>query len=424
MRWTQRIVNAVRGARAERPRPGRLILPRSADTQRDYPTAGLTPTRLLAILREMDDGAPASAMHLFEDMEEKDAHLFAVANTRRLALTGLAWQVVSAAETRTDVDRGRAEEAAAYCRSVLAGLDMFEEFAQHLALALGRNIAVGEIVWDAVGGRLQPVDLVPVDFARLVFDDLDGPRILTEDEPREGIALLPNKFVVHTPHSVSGHPQRGGLLRVTALMFLAKNLTLKDWLVFSEIFGMPVRVARYEPGATAEEKQEMLRMLETLGMHAAGIFSKAIELQFLQGGSYGSGPPYEHLVEFLNREISKAWLGQTLTTDTSGQRAALASTQIHEMVRKDVLADDIRKEGRTLRRDLLGPLTRMQFGPDAPVPYFTRQPGQFRSVDERIRVLAAAVNQLGLRIPQRWVHETLGLPQASAEEPALPGATR
>lgn len=422
MKWSRILAHAVRGLTA-RPEPGRLITPRPEDSQRDYPTSGLTPSRLITILREADDGSLSTAMQLFEEMEEKDAHLYSVANTRRLALTGLPWQVVSAAELHDGADRARADEAADYCGRVLAGIDTFDEFLQHLSLAVGRNIAIGEIVWDTVQGRLQPVELAPVDFARIVFDDLDRPRILTAGDDREGIELPPHKFVVHTPHSVSAHPQRGGLLRVTAMIYLAKNLALKDWMIFSEIFGMPVRVARYEPNATAEEKRELIRMLETLGTHASGIFSKAVELQLVEAGrGTPQGPPYERLIEFLNREMSKAWLGQTLTTDVAGERGALTASQVHELVRQDVLADDIRKEGRTIRRDLLAPLARLAFGEDVPVPYFRRRPQRGQGATELAGALDQAVNRLGMQVPARWAHEALGLPAARDGEAALTGA--
>ena len=105
MKLAERIVNAIRSRTNGRPKPGRVVLPRAEDSVRDYPGAGLTPSRLVAILREADDGSLATAMQLFEEMEEKDAHLFSIANTRRLALTGLKWQIVSAADVREGTDR-------------------------------------------------------------------------------------------------------------------------------------------------------------------------------------------------------------------------------------------------------------------------------------------------------------------------------
>jgi len=427
MKWAQRVMRVFRAngsgeSREGRPKAGQLIFPRREDSIRDYVSAGLTPSRLAAILREADDGSLSSVMQLFEEMEEKDAHLFAVAGTRRLALTGLPWQVVSATDVVESLDRTAAHETAAYCREVLSSFEGFEEALQHLALALGRNVAVAEIVWELVGGELRPVELVPVDFTRLVFDELNRLRILTADAPREGIEPGQHKFIVHTPLNVSGHPQRGGLLRVTAMAYLAKNLALKDWMVFAELFGMPVRIARYEPTATAEEKRELVRMLESLGSSAAGIFSRSVELQVVEANRGSPGPPYPALVDFLNREMSKAWLGQTLTTDTTGQGGSFAASRVHEMVRKDLLADDIRKEGRTIRRDLLAPLVRMRFGPGAPVPYFSRKQQASQDAKALAEVLDVAVNRLGVQISQRWVHEALGIPKSDPSEVAAAGA--
>ena len=425
MRLTSRIVNALLGRadNMQRPRPGQVVQPEAMDRWRDYPADGLTPARLASILRSADLGDAYQALALFEQMEEKDAHLFCVANMRRLALTGLRWQVVSAAEVVEGVDRAAADDAAGYCREVLAGLERFDDVLQHLALAMGRNIAVAENVWEARGGELRLVDIVPVLFERLAFDERGRVRILTKDKPVHGLELPPNKFIVHAPHAVCGHPMRGGLLRATALAYLGKHFALKDWLVFAEVFGMPVRIARYEPSATPEEKRELLRMLESLGSDAAGIFSKAVELQFLEAGQGKAPPPYENICNFFNRELSKAWLGETLTVEAlSGQAGPLSSgPQVHNEVRLDLRQDDMVKEGRTIRRDLLGSITRIQFGPEAPVPFFRRQLDLPRNLAQLAEVLKVAVNELQMKVPARWAHDALGLPLASEGESVLTG---
>jgi phage gp29-like protein len=408
----------------DRPKPGALLAGRKEDSARDYPGAGLTPSGLASILREADEGSLGTVMQLFEEMEEKDAHLFAVANTRRLALTGLPWEIVSAADVHPSSDRGRADDAADYCRDVLSAIDSLDEVLQHLSLAIGRNVSVAEIVWDMADGSMRPVDVAPVAFTRLAFDELSRLRILTEANPRDGIEPPPHKFIVHAPHSVSGFPQRGGLLRVTAMVYLAKNLALKDWMIFAEIFGMPVRVARYDPSATVEEKRELLAMLESLGSHAAGVFSRAVDLQVIEANRGTSGPPYERLVEYLNREMSKAWLGQTLTTDVSGQSGTFAASAVHEQVRRDVLTDDAFKEGRTLRRDLLAPIARLRFGADVPVPFFRRRFKHDASAKDLADALDVAINRLGVRVPSGWAHEALGIPRTGDEEETLGGAPR
>lgn len=423
-RVIKHLAHAITPSRAERPHEGRIILPRREDSIRDYPGSALTPSKLIAILRQADGGSLSAAMQLFEEMEEKDPHLFSVANTRRLAVTGLKWRIVSAADENDAVDRTAANEAAAYCREALAGLQEFDDVLQHLSLAIGRNIAIAELIWGTQSGEFRLLEMAPIDFTRIVFDEFDQLHILTEEEPRNGIAMEPGKFIVHTPHSRSGHPQRGGLLRVTAMVYLAKNMALKDWLIYSEIFGMPVRVARYGPGATPDEKRELARMLESLGTHAAGIFSRAVELQILNANQGNSRPPYEDVINYLNREMSKAWLGQTLTTDTADARGTLAVSTVHNEVREDIRKDDLRKEALTIRRDVLAPMTRMRLGANAPIPLFERLSGDVESQSRLVSVLDVAVNRLGARIPSHWLHERLRVPEAAENETALRGETR
>lgn len=423
-RVIKQLAHAITPIRAERPHEGRIVFPRREDSIRDYPSSALTPSKLIAILRQADGGSLSAAMQLFEEMEEKDPHLFSVANTRRLAVTGLKWRIVSAADENDAVDRAAANEAAAYCRETLASLQEFDDVLQHLSLAVGRNIAIAELIWGMQGGEFRLLEMAPIDFTRIVFDELDQLRILTEEEPRNGIAMEPGKFIVHTPHSRSGHPQRGGLLRVAAMVYLAKNMALKDWLIYSEIFGMPVRIARYGPGVTPDEKRELVRMLESLGTHAAGIFSRAVELQILNANQGNSRPPYEDVINYLNREMSKAWLGQTLTTDTADARGTLAVSTVHNEVREDLRKDDLRKEALTIRRDILTPMTRMRLGANAPVPLFERLSGDVESQSRLVSILDVAVNRLGARIPSHWLHERLRVPEAAENEATLQGETR
>jgi phage gp29-like protein len=409
-----------------------LLKRRREDAWREYPADGLTPNRLVAIFREADAGSLSAQMALFEQMEEKDAHLFSVANTRRLAVTGLPWEIVSAAQMpgwgaarsvarSVAGERGLADAAAAFCDAALRSLPGFEESLAHLSLAVGRNIALVELVWEATAAGLQLAALQPVDFGRLAVGDFGEVRILTDEAKFDGVPLPPDKFIVHAPHAASGHPLRGGLLRVTALAYLAKHFAIKDWLIFAEVFGMPVRIARYAPHATPEEKRELLEMLKSLGADATGVFSKAVELEIIQSRTPGEVNLYENLCLYFDREISKAWLGQTLTTDTARMLASAGAAKVHDQVRRDLRDDDLAKEARTIRRDLLGPMVRMQFGADAPVPHFRRIVDQRFEPEKLARVLDVAVNQLGARVPARWVHATLGIPEAGGEEAVLPG---
>ncbi len=421
-----RMVNALRGRGESAPRAGVLVGRGPEDLFRDYPADGLTPQRLIAIFRAADSGDMAAQMALYEQMEEKDAHLYSVAQTRRLSVTGLPWEIVSAADMpdwnrrrASPSDRVLADDAAAYCRELLRDLPGFDESLAHMSLAYGRNIAVAELVWNAGGGGVRLVDVVPIDFGRLTFGDKGELRILTADAKYDGIAPPPAKFIIHAPQASSGLPMRGGLLRVTALAYLGKHFAIKDWLIFAEVFGMPVRIARYQPNATPSEKRELLEMLKQLGADATGIFSKAVEIDIKQPRLPGETNLYENLCLYFDREISKAWLGQTLTTDTIRSRASAGAAVVHDRVRRDLRDDDLRKEAHTIRRDLLSVMTRFQFGPQAPAPYFRRVPDPALDPERIARVMAVARNELGISIPARWAHASLGIPQAAPGEGVL-----
>ena len=73
----------------KRPVTARVAVGDVNDKFSDYPSNGLTPRRLARIFREADEGNVRAQMELFEEMEEKDPHLFSQLQTRKNAVTGL-----------------------------------------------------------------------------------------------------------------------------------------------------------------------------------------------------------------------------------------------------------------------------------------------------------------------------------------------
>lgn len=411
-------------SRERRSAESRVIRPWRQDSMPSGTSGGLTPARALSFLQSADQGTPQRQFELFAEMLQRWPRLGAVEQTRRLALTGLAWEVTPGpTDGLSSAERQGAEEAAAFCRAVLAQVPRLREALASLSSAIGYGIAVAELVWD--DGRLA--DIVPAPHTRLVSDASEPwrLRVLTEEEPTRGVALdeQPFKWIVHQPRATAGRPFGGGLLRASTLLYLAQHLSFKDWLVYSQLAGMPTRVAQFEPGVSDEDQQQLLRMLQTLGTEAVAAFSKNVDLKIVEP-SRSNTRLYQQLQEYCNTEVTILWLGQHLTTDIrqSGSRAA---AEIHDRVREDLLADDIFDEAETIRREVLTPIVQAKFGPGVPTPQFRRS--LMQSVDSRVlaETLAVAVNEVGLSVPRRWAHEALGIPEARASEPVLQrGETR
>lgn len=415
------------------PRGGRVYVPDpSRDLYRRYLSDTPTFARIKNYLRAGDQGNLADTLRLFEEMEEKDPDLTSVANTRRLAVTGLDWEVSSAAEGQEKkVDKKLADEAADYVKETLTNLAGplrqgesegdevgFDEALEYLGLGVGRGLSVVETVWE--GG--EPACFVPVPTERLT-QDLSvnaNVRVTTADEPL-GIDTADHwgKFVIHKPHSLAAWPLAGALQRSAAFIWLVKLLCTADWSTFCELFGMPVRYGTYQSGATTEEKAELADMLENMGTRAWAMFSQAVQLELKESSQRGTAP-FKDLIDFCTRAMAKVYLGGHLTSDTTGGTGTYAAGAVQNEVRADIRDDDIRKEQRTIRRQLIEPMCALRFGrADVPLPAFSRTTPEVKDRMQEAQLIAVATQQIGLRVGQDYVYETLEMPKPSADEPVI-----
>ena len=101
-------------------------------------TDSLTPERLGTLLKEIDDGDFAAMAELAQEMEAKDAHLQAVANTRRQAVTALDWSIEP---TATEDQDEFAIEVAKFCEDTLRSILSWPDTLDHLSRAIGPTVA-------------------------------------------------------------------------------------------------------------------------------------------------------------------------------------------------------------------------------------------------------------------------------------------
>jgi phage gp29-like protein len=395
------------------------------DRWSSYPSKGLTPERLARIFLEADAGDVMRQAELFEEMEEKDAHLASQLQIRKLAVQGLDWDVFPRGDEERDKD------IAAFCRGVLAGLNL-DEHVVDLLDALGKGYSVMEIVWDLSAGEAMIRELRWVHPKKVTFLDSVTPRILTEEESIYGIQLPPWKFVYHRYKARSGYDTRAGILRVCGWMYLFKNYGIKDWVTFAEVYGMPLRIGKYEPGASKDDKDALLTALRALGTDAAGIISKNTEIEFLDTTRTGTvrgrvtqANIYESLVDFCDAQMSKAILGQVLTSEAGGSKGegSLALGKVHADVRQDLVRADCKALNRTITRQILRPLVGFNFGWDAPVPRFSFLYQPPEDLLQLARVYKTIVGRLGLQISQEHIQERFKIPMRKDGETPLAAKT-
>ena len=231
-------------------RPGRPVIGVVArddryDRSSTYPSNRLNPRKLAAIFKEADDGDVFRQMELFEEMEGKDTHLFSQLQTRKLAVTGLDWEIQEfSADPQDKAIKDWVEEQ-------LKALDGFGNNMMDLLDAIGKGISFLEIDWGVRNGQTVIESMDYVHQKKFFWDENDELRIRTDEFPG-GIPLPENKFVIHKYKARSGHPAKAGVLRVCAWMYLFKNYDIKDWVSFCEVYGMPLRLGTYSATASDE----------------------------------------------------------------------------------------------------------------------------------------------------------------------------
>jgi phage gp29-like protein len=256
----------------------------------------------------------------------------------------------------------------------------------------------------------------------VIFGEDQTPRLLTAEAPWEGIEPPAWKVVYHRYKARSGRAARAGVLRVVAWMYLFKNYALKDWAAFNEVFGMPLRLGKYDPAASAADREALILAIRNLGADAAGVISKNTEIEFVEAVSRaGTANPYQAMADFCNREMSKAILGQTLTTDTSGATGTYSAARVHAQVRRDLVEADAQALATTLREQLLRPLVGFNFGWDRPVPWFRFK---YEAEEDLLSLSQVYRNLAELGLPLSWeqVAERFGLPlPAGSTDRTSPG---
>ena len=125
-----------------RPRVEEIAVAQVTDKFSEYPSNGLTPVKLAEIFREADSGDVMRQMELFEELEEKDPHLFSQLQTRKNAVTGLDFEIIP-----FDSDDDRDKEIAEFVESQLGSLENIEDIMIDLLDAIGKGFAVSEIMW-------------------------------------------------------------------------------------------------------------------------------------------------------------------------------------------------------------------------------------------------------------------------------------
>jgi len=401
------------------------------DRYSSYTSLGLTPERLALIFKEADLGDIGRQAELFEEMEEKDAHLGSVLATRKLAVSGLDWEVVPASRER------EGQRIASFVKEALFRIENWDDALLDMLDAVGKGFSVSEIMWEIAEGKAWIREIRWRHQKKFTFVNppspplakggtgglLDMPRLITDAEPVYGEDLLPNKFVVHKYKARSGFTPRGGVLRPCAYMYLFKNYAVKDWVVFNERFAMPLRIGKFSASTSEADRKVLRNAVYNLGADAAAVISDSTVIELLESSSKApSAEIYERLIGFCDRSVSKAVLGHTGSSESTPGK--LGSEDEARDVRRDILEADAKAMAKAVTMQMIRPLVEFNFGPGKNLPVF-----KFRyEAGEDLKGLAETYRTLiegGFDgIPKSHIHKKFGIPGPEGGEETMKGGRK
>lgn len=287
-----------------------------------HPEYGLTPARLATIFADAELGYLADQCDLFDGLREGDATLRNLYEQRRGSVSGKprAWQ--------PNGTEGDSKIAAAILDRAMRELPM-KAALEHQATFNEYGYAVTEIVWgvkmyDGVA-YIVPVRLINVPHRRFKIDPkTDELRLITSKNRTTGEALEPGRFWVTIKTGI--RICRAGLGRTAAALAMFKRWGLRDWVIYSEKFGVPLVLAKIPASAPPEVKEAARAILANIGTDGGAVVEVptdgTVDVEIVEASKADSQHTSAQLITYCNREMGKLVNGATLTNDNADSGGA------------------------------------------------------------------------------------------------------
>lgn len=429
---------AARFSRTQMVEPIEMVAQPALYYQHTRIGGSLTPEDVSNILRTADTGYMWRLADLANESRQKDCHLQSILGTREMAVAGMRWHIIPASEDPKDVF------IAEWCRDWLANFGTqapvpgeprrdLRYLVSHLAGANYFGYGVTETLFDRDGKYVIPTACRAVEPRRFVFDIETGNFRFWDVQgsvPYPGTDLqaeYPGRFVDFHPRVNGDYESREGLDRVLVWASLFRNWAEADWMKLAEIAWKPWRKGKYNSGrdpknptpAVKEDKAILRSALELIATNGIAIYPDTVDIQ-VEWPQRGSGSAnHEALCRFLAGEQSKAVLGQTLTTE-QGKVGSQALGNVQNEVRHDIRDYDAVGIASVIRRDMIAPVVRLNFGNAVRVPMFVLVADKVVDLGQ----LSLAVKNFadaGLAIPAAWARDTANIPHPKAGDELLGG---
>jgi phage gp29-like protein len=350
------------------------------------PLPSLTPQLLSAWLESFRLGYFRNIALSWDALERRDYKLQAVASKRKKAVARHGWEILTVEDSPAARQQKQALE---YFYNHLTATNALEEnetgglslLIRQMMDAIGKRYAVHEIIWQPASPStinsptINPGLTATFRFCPLWwFEGTQGRlRFLPAEFALHGVEMDPAGWLVTVGD---------GIMEACSVAWMFKNLSIRDWVAYSEKFGMPGILGLTDSAANSTAWNDFSEVVNKFANDWSAVTNRDNEIQLIEPKGTGEGP-FAPLVERMDRAITALWRGGDLGT-MSSRDATGASLQADE---SDILElDDAQLIGETLTAQVSRQVLRYNFGEAPQLAYLKIRTSERQDVEQELKI--------------------------------------
>lgn len=385
--------------------------------------SGINPVDVGLYLTAHERGEYYDSAPILEAVLKYDAHIATCFEKRVAGAISGAWEI--ALEKTDEALKPEAEKQARILR------DFFNTVSVSSALARDAQLSVGSLLrhilssiafgYSAAAASYYPAktpegdDTVHASFITCPLRFFEARdrflRIRTQLGEIDGKPLDPRKWIVANSLNTP-------LLVPSLIAFCLKSTPMEDWAHVVEKFGIPFLYVNTPAKEGSPEWEAAKKAVREIGSGFSGVLGENVKLTtntLAQGDA-----PHERIIDYLDRQISRLWLGSDLAV-MSREGDAVGS-----MVQGDAISTTAK-----LDRDFIEQIVDQQVVRrvlDLVFGKGTRQLAYFKfSTSRGVDVSALAqkmqiAREYQLPIPKAWIYAEIGVPEPQDGEETVSAA--
>jgi phage gp29-like protein len=291
------------------------------------------------------DGFPRPlGLSVYDEMQA-DPLVRSALMVKKLGALAVPWRVAPANDSADALEKVRfIEYAFAEMRGSVVGVlfDAMDAIAKgYSVLEKVLKIDDSEYAGKTIIASIKPKDPSLFGFDVDEFLNIKGLTLTIPGEPQRSLPI--SKFIVYAHNSRYGQPMGESDLRAAHRHWAIKRELIRQWTAHLEKFASPTVTGKFKRGTPEDAQAALLDALDNVRRQAAVVYPDDVEVALLDAGREARSS-YLDAIDYHNREMARAILGQTLTTEDSQRVGSLALGKVHLQVLIMQLAG--------LRRDL------------------------------------------------------------------------